>query len=67
MTYPMILGLWVLAIALLIAFAFYRDYRIETKSRGTRELAAKAQVQETNSMVCESCGRYRAHPDNSAR
>lgn len=67
MTFLMIMGLWSFGIVLLIAFALYRAYRIETTLRITRALAAKANVHEECSMVCESCGRYLVHPQNSVR
>ena len=63
----LILCLWSLAFSLLITYACYRERRIQAARRDSGSLAAKADTQGECSMVCEFCGRYKVHPDNSVR
>jgi hypothetical protein len=63
----LILCFWSLGFSLLITYACYRERRIQAALRGSRSLAAKAGAHCECSMVCNHCGRYKVHPDNSVR
>jgi hypothetical protein len=63
----LILCFWSLGFSLLITYAFYRERRIQAALRDSGSLAAKADTQAECSTVCEFCGCYKVHPDNSVR
>lgn len=67
MSFFIIVGLWSLSMIVLITSVLWWGNRVEASRRKSSELAANERPHGACPMCCQSCGRYRVHPDNSVR